>query len=146
MKPVVFARVTPILFWICRDEEEERWLVTVEDQVYGEYLNEETAVLDAIDLANDARATGGTAEVWHRSNTSRLTNSGDTHRYSLVPPKHRDDQEADQHHDRNRHDNCRSSKYYGRDSVYHEAVIGLPPAPTGSHHRGSNRPCVGRKT
>jgi hypothetical protein len=39
VKPVVFARVTPILFWICRDEEEERWLVTVEDQVYGEYLN-----------------------------------------------------------------------------------------------------------
>ncbi len=72
MKPVPFARVMPILFWICRDEEEERWLVTVEDQVYGEYLNEETAVLDAIDLANDARATGGTAEVWHRSNTSRL--------------------------------------------------------------------------
>src|ERR1043166_168227 len=52
------------------------------------------------------------------------TNSGETRRYSLVPPKNRDDQEADQHHDRNRHDNCRSSKYYGRDPVYHDAVIG----------------------
>jgi hypothetical protein len=47
-----------ILFWICRDEEQERWLVLIEDQIYGEYLDEETAVLDAIDLANDARVIG----------------------------------------------------------------------------------------
>jgi hypothetical protein len=60
VKPVAFARVI------------ERWLVMVEDQVYGEYLSEEMAVLDAIDLANNARTTGGTAEVSHRSNTSRL--------------------------------------------------------------------------
>ena len=62
----------PVLFWICRDEGEERWLVTVEDQVYGEYLSEELAVLDATDLANDARGTGNLAKVWHRSNRSRL--------------------------------------------------------------------------
>jgi hypothetical protein len=37
--------------------------VLIENQVYGEYLDEETAVLDAIDLANDARTTGNTAEV-----------------------------------------------------------------------------------
>ena len=65
-------RVMPALFWVCRDEEEERWFVTVEGQFYGEYLNEEMAVLDAIDLANDARATGNTAEVWHRANAARL--------------------------------------------------------------------------
>ena len=59
----------PVLFWICRTEEAERWVVTVEDHVYG---NIELAVLDAIDLANDARATGKTAEVWHRANASRL--------------------------------------------------------------------------
>src|ERR1043165_10290312 len=41
----------PILFWVCRDEEEVRWLVTVEDLAYGEYLSEELAILDAIDLA-----------------------------------------------------------------------------------------------
>src|ERR1044071_9309779 len=40
-----------ILFWVCRDEEEVRWLVTVEDLAYGEYLSEELAMLDAIDLA-----------------------------------------------------------------------------------------------
>jgi hypothetical protein len=62
----------PILLWVCRDEEQERWLVLIEDEVYGEYLDEETAVLDAINLANDARLTGNTAEVWHRSKTSRL--------------------------------------------------------------------------
>ena len=62
----------PVLFWVCRDEEEERWAVIVEGQVYGEYINEELAVLDAIDLANDARAAGNTAEVWHRANASRL--------------------------------------------------------------------------
>jgi hypothetical protein len=62
----------PVLFWICRTEEAERWVVTVEGHVYGEYINEELAVLDAIDLANEARATGSTAEVWHRSNASRL--------------------------------------------------------------------------
>jgi hypothetical protein len=62
----------PVVFWVCRDEEEERWLVVIEDQVYGEYLDEEIAVLDAIDLANDARIEGNTAEVWHRANMSRL--------------------------------------------------------------------------
>ena len=64
--------VMPVLFWVCRDEEEEHWFVMVEGQIYGEYLTEELAVLDAIDLANDARATGNVAEVWHRSNASRL--------------------------------------------------------------------------
>ena len=62
----------PVLFWVCRDEEEERWLVMAAGQVYGEYINEETAILDAIDLANEARATGNPAEVWHRSSRSWL--------------------------------------------------------------------------
>jgi hypothetical protein len=43
-----------------------------EDNVYGEYLSEELAVLDAIDLANDARTGGNTAEVWHRETKARL--------------------------------------------------------------------------
>jgi hypothetical protein len=30
----------PLLFWVCRDEEEDRWLVIVEGQPYGEYLSE----------------------------------------------------------------------------------------------------------
>ena len=62
----------PVVFWICRNEEEERWLVLAEGNVYGEYLNEELAVLDAIDLANDARSGGNTAEVWHGATKARL--------------------------------------------------------------------------
>jgi Protein of unknown function (DUF1153) len=69
VRPAVFGPVMPGLFWNCRTEEAERWVVTVEDHVYG---NIELAVLDAIDLANEARPTGSTAEVWHRSNPSRL--------------------------------------------------------------------------
>jgi hypothetical protein len=62
----------PLLFWVCRDEEEDRWLVIVEGQPYGEYLSEELAILDAIDFAADARIGGSTAEVWHRETRARL--------------------------------------------------------------------------
>ena len=43
-----------------------------ENQIYGEYINEEMALLDAIDLANDARGIGNTAEVWHRAKAAHL--------------------------------------------------------------------------
>jgi len=46
--------------------------VLVEDQVYGEYLDKEEAVLDAIEAATDARASGKEAEVWDQSQTFRL--------------------------------------------------------------------------
>lgn len=36
----------PVLFWICRTEEAERWVLTVEGHVYGEYVNEQLAVLE----------------------------------------------------------------------------------------------------
>ena len=36
----------------------------VGDQHYGEYLDKEEAVLDAIDAAQEARAAGAEAEVW----------------------------------------------------------------------------------
>jgi hypothetical protein len=62
----------PVLYWVCRNEEEECWLVIVEDQPYGEYLSEELAILDAIDLAADARIGGITAKVWHRATRARL--------------------------------------------------------------------------
>ena len=61
----------PLLFWVCRDEEEDRWLVLVEDQPHGEHLSEELAVLDAIDFATEARIGGNTAEVWHRVRSIR---------------------------------------------------------------------------
>jgi hypothetical protein len=54
----------PMLFRIFRDEREGRWIVLVGDQRYGEYLDKEEAVLDAIDAAQEARAAGDNAEVW----------------------------------------------------------------------------------
>ena len=53
-----------MLFRIFRDEREGRWVVLVGDRHYGEYLDKEEAVLDAIDAAQEARAAGGEAEVW----------------------------------------------------------------------------------
>ena len=53
-----------MFFRVCRDEREGRWIVLVGDQRYGEYRDKEEAVLDAIEAAQEARATGGEAEVW----------------------------------------------------------------------------------
>jgi hypothetical protein len=44
-----------MLFRICRDERRQRWIVLVEDRRYGEYLDKEEAVLDAIDAAQCKR-------------------------------------------------------------------------------------------
>jgi hypothetical protein len=38
----------PMLFRVCRDERQERWVVRVEERLYGEYLDKDDAVLDAI--------------------------------------------------------------------------------------------------
>jgi hypothetical protein len=54
----------PMLFRVCRDEREGRWVVLVEDRLYGEYLDKEEAILDSIEAAHEARATGTEAEVW----------------------------------------------------------------------------------
>jgi len=54
----------PMLFRVRRDVREGRWVVLVEDRLYGEYLDKEEAVLDAIEAAQDACAAGGEAEVW----------------------------------------------------------------------------------
>ena len=53
-----------MLFRVCRDEQEGRWLVLVEDRLYGEYLDKEEAILDAVEVAQEACAAGGEAEVW----------------------------------------------------------------------------------
>jgi hypothetical protein len=40
-----------MLFRVCRDEREGRWVVLVEDRLYGEYLDKEEAILDAVEAA-----------------------------------------------------------------------------------------------
>jgi hypothetical protein len=61
-----------MLFRVCRDERQSRWMVLVEDRLYGEYLGKDEAVADAIDAVNDTRAGGGEAEVWDETTTLRL--------------------------------------------------------------------------
>jgi hypothetical protein len=60
-----------MLFRVRRDER-RAWVVLIEDQVYGEYLGKDQAVLDAIDAVKDTRAAGGEAEVWDETTTLRL--------------------------------------------------------------------------
>jgi hypothetical protein len=40
-----------------------RWIVRLNDTVYGDYLDKEQALLDAIDAARDARQSGYEARV-----------------------------------------------------------------------------------
>jgi hypothetical protein len=44
-----------------------RWTVEIDGRVYGEYCTEEEALLDAIDLANEAGQQGMMAEAARRS-------------------------------------------------------------------------------
>jgi hypothetical protein len=63
-----------IEFRVCRQRRKERWVVTVGMAVYGAYLDQEQAVLDAVDAARDAIQQGGEARVWlqDRSGASRI--------------------------------------------------------------------------
>ena len=56
--------MSSIEFRICRQGRKERWVVTVGVAVYGAYLDQEQAVLDAVDAARDAIQQGGEAQVW----------------------------------------------------------------------------------
>jgi hypothetical protein len=53
-------------FRVCRRGREARWVVTLGDAVYGNYLDKEQAVLDAVDAARDALQAGREAQVWVR--------------------------------------------------------------------------------
>ena len=61
-------------FEVCRRGREARWVVTLGRAVYGAYLDKEQALLDAVDAARDALASGHEARVWlkERSNTARV--------------------------------------------------------------------------
>jgi hypothetical protein len=53
-----------MLFHVCRNGTPARWTVLVGEQVYGEYLDKDQAVADAVEAAMDAQLAGQTAEVW----------------------------------------------------------------------------------
>ena len=53
-----------MIFRISRTDSSARWTVLVEGHPYGDYLDKDEAVMDAIDAAQEAREAGRTAEVW----------------------------------------------------------------------------------
>jgi len=57
---------------VCYDGQQPRWVVRIDDRIYGDYLDKEQALLDAIDAAKDAREAGGEAQVWDQSTAARV--------------------------------------------------------------------------
>ncbi len=53
-----------IEFRVCRQGRQARWVVIVGKAFYGAYLDQEQALLDAVDAARDAIQRGGEAQVW----------------------------------------------------------------------------------
>jgi hypothetical protein len=51
-------------FQIYQNGRSARWVVRRNNAIYGAYLDEEQAFLDAIDAARDAQQAGCEAQVW----------------------------------------------------------------------------------
>ena len=61
-----------MLLRVCRRGAPERWVILLEGRLYGEYLDKEQALLDAIEAATDARGAGHEAAVWDELNAVRV--------------------------------------------------------------------------
>ena len=61
-----------MLFRVCRNGLPARWVVLVEDELYGEYSDKVQALLDAMEAARDAQAVGREAEVWDADGVRRV--------------------------------------------------------------------------
>ena len=53
-------------FEVCRRGRDLRWVVRLDNAIYGAYLDKEQALLDAVDAARDALQGGHEAQVWVR--------------------------------------------------------------------------------
>jgi hypothetical protein len=53
-------------FHVCRQDTDMRWVVRLDNAIYGAYLDKEQALLDAVDAARDARQVGRDARVFLR--------------------------------------------------------------------------------
>ena len=58
-----------MVFQVCQHDRSARWVVRLNDAIYGAYLDKEQALFDAIDAARDAQQTGCEAQVWVRDRT-----------------------------------------------------------------------------
>jgi hypothetical protein len=61
-----------MLFQVCREGLPAHWVVLVDGQLYGYYIDKDQALLDAIEAARDARSAGQEAEVWDQSRAVRV--------------------------------------------------------------------------
>ncbi|MGC2415281.1 MAG: hypothetical protein WA459_21620 [Stellaceae bacterium] len=61
-------------FEVCRRARDARWIVRLNNALYGAYLDKEQALLDAVDAARDALTCGREAQVWlrDRASTARI--------------------------------------------------------------------------
>ena len=53
-------------FHVCQQKRDLRWVVTLDNTRYGDYLDKEQALLDAVEAARDARQAGRDAQVFLR--------------------------------------------------------------------------------
>ena len=51
-------------FHVRQRGRDPRWVVRLGDSLYGDYLDKEQALLDAVDAARDAMQAGYGAQVW----------------------------------------------------------------------------------
>ncbi len=49
-----------------------RWIVQRDGQIYGDYLDRQQALLDAVDAAKDAAEAGHDVQVWDGSTNARI--------------------------------------------------------------------------
>jgi len=61
--------MTIMEFQVCRRGRDARWIVRLDNAVYGSYLDKEQALLDASDAARDALQSGHEVQVWVREPT-----------------------------------------------------------------------------
>lgn len=53
-----------IEFHVCQQERDLRWVVRLDNATYGDYLDKEQAMLDAVEAARDAQQAGREARVF----------------------------------------------------------------------------------
>jgi hypothetical protein len=56
-------------FHVCRQGRDMRWVVRLDNTTYGDYLDKEQALLDAVEAARDARQSGREAHVFLREHS-----------------------------------------------------------------------------
>jgi hypothetical protein len=61
-----------MLFRICRQGVPKRWVVLLEEGLYGEYIDKDQALLDAVEAATDVREAGQQVEVWDQIRAVRV--------------------------------------------------------------------------